>query len=62
VSGSTRPLRIASPWPNTDSMIIRSRAPVVGSAVKITPDTSEKIIFWMITAIAGSSLSCCSAR
>ena len=56
LSGSTRPLTgAASPWPNTDSMIIRSRALVVGSAVNITPETSEKIIFWMITAIAGSS-------
>jgi hypothetical protein len=27
----------------------------------ITPETSEKIIFPMITAIAGSSPRCCSA-
>jgi len=35
--------------------------PVIAT-MNLTPETSEKIIFWMITAIAGSWLRCCSAR
>lgn len=35
--------------------------PVIAT-MNLPPETSEKIIFWMITAIAGSSLRCCSAR
>jgi hypothetical protein len=35
--------------------------PVIAT-MNLTPETSEEIIFWIITAIAGSWLRCCSAR
>lgn len=35
--------------------------PVIAT-MNLTPETSDKIIFWMITAIAGSSLRIFSAR
>jgi hypothetical protein len=37
-------------------------APVVGSAVNITPDRSEFTIVWTTTAMAGSSTMCFAER
>ena len=51
-SGSIEPLTSASPSPRAALMTISSASPVIGLTVKPTPDTSDRTIRWIRTAIS----------